>query len=326
MSTITCFKKGMNKEIMYDPKNYTLLIGPNSYAKTQLQGSLFNNKFYNPNKDKFRNQVVVATYGTKVLWEVKPYQEDPYAKKFTTALSGNMVNDEWEPPSEEPERTDVINFKTLMEDFSNVILPSIIMNMPNDDKGKSKGKELLFKTLKLISKDKKMEDVTEDDIRSLVVPSIKYGEKDDKIYNPEFGTKFRMNINKETGETGYELELYDERGKLIKSILTDASQILHELPQGTRYLSTIIPSVWVKDGKISVLWHAQEIGIIDRPTVDHGPKKCSFAEELYNNMINDDETEVDSAEKCDESHDLNNNKVEDSSEEEDDESEEEDEE
>ena len=313
MAQITCFKKGMDKEIMYDTNNYTLIIKPNAYAKTQLQGSLFNNKFYNPNREKFKNQVVIATAGTKVLWEVKPYQEDPYAKKFTAALSGEMVNDEWVPPQEEPDKTNVSNFKTLMEDFNNVILPNIIMNMPNDDKGKSKGKELLFKTLKLLTKDKKMEDVSFEDIRSVIMPSIKYGEKDDKIYNPEFGIKLRMNINKDTGETGYELELYDENGKIIKNIVTDASQILHELPQGTQFLATIIPSVWVKDGKISVLWHAQEVCISYRPSVNHGPKKSTFAEELYNNIINDDETELDSGEKCDESHD---NNINDSSEEE----------
>jgi hypothetical protein len=265
------------KKALYDMNNFKLHVKENSHSKSQFRISLYHKLFNDPNKTSHQNLMQFATCEQSVLWTIKPYQENPHATNFTATFPGTINNNVWSPPENEPQKSLTNYFKNLVEDLQDNIIPNAIYHLVDEDKDK------VFKALKFKAKDTP----TIDDIRSKITPCIKQGEFEDKLYN--FEMKYKFNEDKRSGETKYTLDLFNEKGQEITSIHENVNNIENELVKATKFRAIFSPSLWIKDGMITIHFYVNEIAIMNRPLQQsNGPKKSAFSTELYSNVEEDD--------------------------------------
>jgi hypothetical protein len=328
------FSQFGNKEIkrnIYDETKYKPYISEDDNG--QIRISLFHDMFHDPNRKMFNNQIQIKTTELNVLWDIKPYKNNPMATGFRASLYGDINDNVWSPPENEPMKSRTMFMSDILNDYQNDIIPRIIANLGNYEKVKDDDKKKVFKALKLKAKDGNS---LLEEIRSKISPSIKQGEYEDKFYNPDFRLKLSTRKDKDNNEVKYKLELYSEKGSEIMSIHENIENIENELPRGSKFMAIIAPSLWIKDSMINILWQVSEIGIISRPEkAKVGPKNSSFADDIesYKNCEEDTMNKVDEkmanntiADSSDDNNDNDNDNDDDNDDDDDDDDDEEDEE
>jgi len=303
------FSQFKNKEIkknMYDETKYKPYVSEDDNG--QIRISLFHDMFHDPNRKMFNNQIQIKTTELNVLWDIKPFKNNPMATGFKASLYGDTTDNVWSPPENEPMKSRTMFIYDILNNYQDDIIPRIIANLGNYDKVKDEDKKKVFKALKL--KAKEGDDLLEE-IRSKINVSIKQGEYEDKLYNPDF--RMKLNTYKDNDEVKYKLELYDDKGNEITSIHQIVTNIGDELPKNSKFMAIISPSLWIKDNMINILWQVSEIGIISRPEkAQIGPKHSSFVDDIdsYKNCEEDTMNKV--------NEEMANNTIADSSDDDDD--------
>ena len=214
------------KQNIYDELKYKPYVSEDDNG--QIRISLFHDMFHDPNKKKFNNLVQIKTTELNVLWDIKPFKQNPFSTGFMASLYGTTTDNVWSPPENEPLKSRTMFMSDILNSYQDDIIPRIIANLGNYEKVKDDDKKKVFKALKLKAKEG---DALLEEIRSKINPSIKQGEFEDKMYNPDF--RMKLVTYKEDDKNKYNLELYNEKGSEISSIREDVLNIEHELPRGS---------------------------------------------------------------------------------------------
>jgi len=285
MSTkISCYKYQQHqddtiKKVLYDVSSYKPFVSENkeyNLCKISLYNDLFQIPLPKGKKNKYGNHVFIGTCLMKTIFNVNPYKQEPYAKKMTVGLLGNVNDNVWTPPEDDKLNKQTMYMKELLDEWQNNIAPGIIMNLPDESK------KIIFKALKLKGKD-----ITIDDIRGKMEPSLKFGEHDDKLYGPQIALKLLQDWDKKDEGFKYDLELYSDKGKIINSIHDDVLNIANEMPQDTEFMAGISPSMLIRDSKLYLQWSASQISIVNRPEEISEIRQSAFGDELYAEMEDD---------------------------------------
>jgi hypothetical protein len=314
METIKVYKNQKEyRDIIYNPDSYKVF--PNDIKEYKcFKLSIYNNIFKTPlplpvkkknedededddsevPKQKYSNSVQLGTSRMNVVFDIKPYLQEPFCKKFTAGLLGTLSDGNWNPPEDDLQRKETLEFQQLISDFDNEIVPQLIMKL--DDKHK----ETIRKLLKI-----KETPLTLEAVKEKIVPSMVRGEFNEKLYYPQMNFKFPLKFDDETKKylDEYDMILFeresytDDNGNkktrtvMNQKIYENMLNMGRELPRGTVFKGVITPSVFIKD-KIIIQWAVQRVTPIKRPPKVQNDIECDFEDEFDDTVCDNFEFKV----------------------------------